>query len=115
MIDVRDGSGEAGLILGKRTVLQLSCGVFVALIGLFLAIGSDNPVWLSAAQVGAGATMTVSAWRAAHRSPNRRSPSRCNQPDCDQPGCDQPGCVAGRRRPFAASPRIMRSAGRRGA
>ncbi|MBB3661428.1 MULTISPECIES: hypothetical protein [Prauserella salsuginis group] len=73
MIDVRDGSGEAGTILGKRTVLQLACGVFVALVGLFLAIGSDNPVWLSAAQVGAGATMTVAAWRSRPR--RRRSAS----------------------------------------
>lgn len=73
MIDVRDGSGEAGTILGKRTVLQLACGVFVALIGLFLAVSSDNPVWLSAAQVAAGAAMTVSAWRSRPR--RRRSPS----------------------------------------
>ncbi|GAA1240510.1 hypothetical protein GCM10009676_26810 [Prauserella halophila] len=67
MNGTRKRSGNVGTIAGPHARLQLTCGVAVALIGLYLAIGSDNPLWLSVAQIGAGATMAVPAWRSRPR------------------------------------------------
>ncbi|MCP2255855.1 hypothetical protein LY13_004637 [Prauserella aidingensis] len=70
MIDPREASEKArrdeerpvtaGPSTG-RTVLRFACGVLVAVVGLYLAIGSDNPIWLSVAQVVVGAAMAVVA------------------------------------------------------
>ncbi|WP_007023418.1 hypothetical protein [Saccharomonospora iraqiensis] len=72
-------------------VWRLLAGAFVAAVGVYLLLGSDNPEWLSALQVVAGVVLTLDATRHFRRS--RRAATGVNAEDTEP----HPGASSGHR------------------